>query len=867
MTLLRKPLWRHLFCWGIVLFSLSKFAAADVFNLALLLPYSWNATGQDAAIIDAVTRMSLVEANALLTANGNHTFNLTAYDIGDVPAKALKPTIAANRTGAVAIIGAFYSSSTIPIALAAGQLKIWQCSGTATSIKLSDKTQYPYFFRMMPPDNFQGVAHAQFAQYMSWNVVSVLYSSDAYGSSVMTMFQTKARQLDIQILSNQLYTPGSTAAEAVQLQLRSIRSTSSRIVFFFGYDYDLIPIWRIAKSLNMVGNGWTWIGGDGTSTMISQMQNGNFGPSDYPNADGFLYVAPAAVGPRAEAFRLQLVAAFPDLANLQATTFYFPYDCVLGMAHGIVKLLQWYTPDQIKARSWNATLADFLIPFDGVTGQVQFDPVTHERSGDFAVTNVFQMTERPVYLISSYTGQVSMLSQPTFYGNSSAIPPARPQLQPGYPLWSSPAVITLSLFAGALMLAVLTINAFLWQRRAWPAVKSMSLPFLTMISVGVCLSMVSTVFQVGQQTGFTCAAYTWALVLGMQIVLSAVAAKTFRIWRIFSTSSQVKASTATSVSSLMAGCILIIAVQSGMLLGWMVVSPPYPTQVFTDTNTVFVCLSDNQALQDGVIYATLVYNCALVLTVIYLAYQTRNAYSAFRESNLILYTCQTIVLCGVLIVVFSSLLPPGSMLTLYYLRTVVILAGASLCFSCLVGRTALALTFHQRPKSSFAVSASAASTNSADDVRKVLKGEYSVKVINQLFPKWVPHHVILFSTTGHLGLLPVDSKTNEGTLYEFGSIEFDPQAHTEHLCLEFRVLTEAYSVKMPNEHEYRRWKDAFSTVAMVFGDQALYGGIGPALVLFAPNIRRHFGWDQVVAPPMTYPMPSRARSPPAGYDD
>ncbi|KAG0260112.1 hypothetical protein BG011_002131 [Mortierella polycephala] len=45
------------------------------------------------------------------------------------------------------------------------------------------------------------------------------------------------------------------------------------------------------------------------------------------------------------------------------------------------------------------------------------------------------------------------------------------------------------------------------------------------------------------------------------------------------------------------------------------------------------------------------------------------------------------------------------------------------------------------------------------------------------------------------------------------------------------------------------------------------GVIGPALVVGVPPIRKSMGYVSPVRAPETYPLPQRARSPPAGYED
>ncbi|KAL7750231.1 hypothetical protein RI367_004404 [Sorochytrium milnesiophthora] len=806
---------------------------ADQFNVGLLLPFSFSATAADSITIQTIIDFSLPDANAYLAAHGGHTFNVTSYDIGDVPAKAVRPAIAANNNGAFGIVGAYWSSSTAPIALMADQLKIWQCSGSATSPKLTDKSQYWYFFRTVTPDNFQGIAHAQLAKYMQWDTVNILYSSDSYGSGIAQAFANTAALLGIQIASSQLYVYGSGVAGPYDLQLSSIKQSPSRIVFVFGYDVDLIGILRGAKQRGMVGNGWTWIGGDGMSTLLGQLGSGVGTAADYANVNGVLYASPSAIGPAFTAFQQRFQAAYPAQASAPAYPFYFFHDCLMGLAYGLVKMLNTMTPAQVKAKNWSYSLSDFLVPFSGVTGSVQYDTNTLERLGDYVIMNIYNRAEQAIYQVSSSDGSVAPLAAPKFSDGTSNLPSARPILAPAYPMWNSPAVIGLTFITLVLVVVVLGTNGYLYWKRHMAAVKNMSLPFLSMISIGICMAMLSTLLSVDKPTYQTCAGATWVFVVGLQMVLSAVAAKTFRIWKIFSSKSRIKANSTLNNTALMAGCAIIIVVQCIMLLGWMASSPPIPTPQYGDTTMSYTCTSANVNLQNGVMYFTIVYNGALLLIVMYLAFMTRTAFSAFRESIFILYTCQIIVLCGIVIVLFSAMLTgPTATWSLYIIRTVFTLCGSMFAFVCLVGRVALAVALVQRssgPKSSKSGAgsrsrprsnsgaASGGSHTSNVDVRKVNRGKYPVKITNQLFSKWVVHHVILFGNSGNLGLIPVDSKEGNGVMLNFRSIGFDPNAPGEEQCLEFHVLNDAYAVQMPTDTDFQWWKEIMSTYTMVFG--------------------------------------------------
>lgn len=81
------------------------------------------------------------------------------------------------------VIGASRSSVSTQLAKLLGVFKIPQISYWSTSAELSDKNRFPFFFRIVPPDNYQVSAMMKFVTDQGWNYISILYDDDAYGVS------------------------------------------------------------------------------------------------------------------------------------------------------------------------------------------------------------------------------------------------------------------------------------------------------------------------------------------------------------------------------------------------------------------------------------------------------------------------------------------------------------------------------------------------------------------------------------------------------------------------------------------------------------------------------------------------------------
>ena len=101
-------------------------------------------------------KLELIEANSgCARDNGTWKFTSNTLDVPIVP---------------VAILGAGCSSSTIPIASVAGRndIRIPQLSYGATSILLTFKHAYPYFYRTVPTDSFTTVARVKLMEVFNW---------------------------------------------------------------------------------------------------------------------------------------------------------------------------------------------------------------------------------------------------------------------------------------------------------------------------------------------------------------------------------------------------------------------------------------------------------------------------------------------------------------------------------------------------------------------------------------------------------------------------------------------------------------------------------------------------------------------------
>ncbi|XP_074535402.1 extracellular calcium-sensing receptor-like [Halichoeres trimaculatus] len=94
----------------------------------------------------------------------------------------------------VAIVGASGSTPSISMSRIIGPFNIPQVSHFSTCACLSDKKQYPHFFRTIPSDQFQADALAKLVKHFGWTWIGAVRSDSDYGNNGMASFLEAARK-------------------------------------------------------------------------------------------------------------------------------------------------------------------------------------------------------------------------------------------------------------------------------------------------------------------------------------------------------------------------------------------------------------------------------------------------------------------------------------------------------------------------------------------------------------------------------------------------------------------------------------------------------------------------------------------------
>ncbi|XP_068613893.1 extracellular calcium-sensing receptor-like [Brachionichthys hirsutus] len=136
------------------------------------------------------------------------------------------------------IVGESGSSPSISMSRVIGPFNIPQVSHFATCACLSDKEQYPNFFRTIPSDNFQADAMVKLVKAFGWTWIGAVRSDSDYGNNGMAVFLTRAKKegICVEYSESVLQTHSRSKIKRVA---DIIRRSTARVVVVFAASGDV----------------------------------------------------------------------------------------------------------------------------------------------------------------------------------------------------------------------------------------------------------------------------------------------------------------------------------------------------------------------------------------------------------------------------------------------------------------------------------------------------------------------------------------------------------------------------------------------------------------------------------------------------
>ncbi|XP_022625377.1 extracellular calcium-sensing receptor-like [Seriola dumerili] len=162
-----------------------------------------------------------------------------------------------------AVIGETTSTSTIGIARTMGPFHIPVISHSATCACLSNRRDYPSFFRTIPSDLYQSKALAKLVKHFGWTWVGAIRTNSDYGNGGMATFLEAAEKEGVCVeYSVAIYRtdPRKWFLEVVNI----IKKSTSKVIVAFADGTDLDILIKELHAQNVTG--LQWVGSEGWIT-------------------------------------------------------------------------------------------------------------------------------------------------------------------------------------------------------------------------------------------------------------------------------------------------------------------------------------------------------------------------------------------------------------------------------------------------------------------------------------------------------------------------------------------------------------------------------------------------------------------------
>ncbi|KAJ3138174.1 hypothetical protein HK101_003770, partial [Irineochytrium annulatum] len=331
--------------------------------------------------------------------------------------------------GVVGAIGMAASNITGPLAATVSYYNLPVCDGASTVATLSDKLNYPNFFRPVSPDNLQALSILAFIKQQGWHTFNVLAGSDVYGQGIADQLMSGSPSYGLNMNTRFNYLTGT---QDFTSYVKAIKATGVTVNVFCGLGSDFIVFATFAAPLGVFDKGNLWK--DSRRSQIGQVITA---PSALAAIGGVINFTPMeGQGPAFANFKsfwanlAKDKVNYPAAANGVVTYQMFFLNCIELYVHGFDRIIKNH-PEAVPQPGGNWNLSQYVsIPqsfsFPDMvteTGNVILNS-NGDRLGSYRISyfNATAKTFLPFALYDSVNG-IQIQSTP-YYNSFTAVKPS-----------------------------------------------------------------------------------------------------------------------------------------------------------------------------------------------------------------------------------------------------------------------------------------------------------------------------------------------------------------------------------------------------------------------------------------------------------
>ncbi|XP_043926784.1 extracellular calcium-sensing receptor-like [Protopterus annectens] len=167
-----------------------------------------------------------------------------------------------------AIVGDYGSTQSMALERALFPYKTLLVSYFASCACLSNRQQFPTFFRTIPNDAHQVKALAQFVHKFNWTWIGVIGGDDDYGQYGIKYLADEVKSWGGCVAFTEII-PKVISKENLQSIVTKVKMSSAKVIVMFAIEADAYPVLQEAAFQNLTGKQWiaseAWV----TSTLIA----------------------------------------------------------------------------------------------------------------------------------------------------------------------------------------------------------------------------------------------------------------------------------------------------------------------------------------------------------------------------------------------------------------------------------------------------------------------------------------------------------------------------------------------------------------------------------------------------------------------